>query len=1807
MTQQQRRSARVEKLEDRHLLAAVSGEVFLDGNADGIRQAGETTVPGVVVYLDDNNNARRDPGEGARVTDGDGIYTFPQLIEGEYRFRVDPGPGRVQSAPQSAYGVDASVLTDEVVRRAWQVFTIDATGVTSFIGAPSTNRLEGLVQLADGDLLGANLTTNTVFRINPNNGEQLSLSTNSEDMLGGLAYDPVGDTVYTLLRTTQDPTLLQLATVDSNTGLVTVVGPGYSGLSTVTDLAYDAVNERIIGFDDNDDEFFAFNLAGVGQTLSRRELIFGVQGQQPRSIDADGMAIAPPQLVADAGLPAGTYVWMFDDDNDAMTATFLVNVDTYGSLDVETGETVGIDDSIDSDTAVNLAALTRPSTGNVAYTFSVDQFETRNGIDFGLTEDVIGFRARPGQPPSGPGAIAYEGLTVVGGAVGNDVVEITLNRRPETDVVLNLTTSTQLGGPTGVLLSDSQLVFTPDDWDQPRLVTLSPDVDNPPVNILAVSLTISVDQPVTDPEWRTLRSRVLPVRVLPPVQEIDFSTPVINELLVEANFASRFSETNDQIIELRGQPGQLLPQGTYFVVVNENFISTGEIDTVIDLSGQSFGSNGMLVLQQPDSDHSVSPFANVLQSTTTGFLGLPGGIATSNNANGTLNSTFDSAGYFLIQSDTPPVVGADIDADNDGLPDAGGVFSSWNVYDAISMHRFVGSGVAAYSPIVAIEDFLNSNSRPAAAPGTVFVVLEGYGYAGRLGDSVGSQADDWVFGEVDDVGASFFGADRDDPNLYELANELPSQPALFDRALDHFGESNFTGGVRGTVLLRPSEAAIANGVDPDTRVPGEGVTVLADTNGNGVRDDLVFVVEPDDAVPPFDINNPLPADATFSLTNFYPGVTIMEDVLGSAFLRDNIQAERQRNFLTLSGNRIFSRGFDWFTDSSRLRFDFYRPVQSVSIDAIGNEFTSIGYGNLVAYDINGQIIATAQSQPLANSRRETITLTAPGEQIVRVEAFSGDGPLGGSPFGRFDRLTYVQSEPTAVTDQNGLYEIDGLFPGDFEVQVLDGGGAGILVNQPPTPIQVNRYENFIVDYVLQPNTDPVALDDAFVIDENPPVLSLVGQVPATDLDVNAGLTFEFIGGNVAGFQIDPTTGVITVADSEPLDFELQPVRIMTVRITDALQSTTTSRVTVALRDVNEAPIVADEPLLVTEDTPPGTAIGAVSAVDPDASLGQELRFQVVGGDGASQFSIDSITGVVTMNDPAQLDFEQTNRLTLRVEVSDTAFVPSSSIVDQEIVILNVNDPPALEDTAFTLPENLTGTLLTLQVLDPDVGQNHAFQFDQSNPGTAANLLTVLPDGRITVNEGVELDFETQPNLSLGVIVSDDGAPSIATQETITITLNNVDEPARLLSQEFSIEERPGLTNVGTLTLIDNDSDPAQSQIQILPGPSSDLFEISLATGSATAYDLTLAAGTVLDHETQSTYSLDVEIASSNPQVPVVTETITINVTDINEGPQIVTDELIVSEIPGAGDLIGRVIATDPEDDDLTFQIIGGNQQANFTIDAETGDVRVAPGVVFEADDLLPPDLTLEVRASDQDDSVDQVISLKLNNVNEPPVFDDALAQTLDPQAATSGQLFELTLPDGLASDPEGADFDYRVYLTGTDPNLRQLPSWLSYDATTQTLSGRPSPADRAQAGNGGVVDLTVRAIELGPFPLAAEVNFTITIGLGDAPFRNGAADGPDRFDVDANGEVAALDALRIINYLAANGSELDPDSVDAFSGYVDVNGDNQVTALDALQVINEINSRQNGGGIASEPLDDRDERAEAVDAVLTSEIGTGLF
>ena len=93
------RRLQAERLEDRQLLATISGAVFNDLNADGVKNTGESGQSGWTVYLDADGNGQLGTGEISTTTATDGSYSFDGLAAGTYTVAEVQQLGWQQTSP----------------------------------------------------------------------------------------------------------------------------------------------------------------------------------------------------------------------------------------------------------------------------------------------------------------------------------------------------------------------------------------------------------------------------------------------------------------------------------------------------------------------------------------------------------------------------------------------------------------------------------------------------------------------------------------------------------------------------------------------------------------------------------------------------------------------------------------------------------------------------------------------------------------------------------------------------------------------------------------------------------------------------------------------------------------------------------------------------------------------------------------------------------------------------------------------------------------------------------------------------------------------------------------------------------------------------------------------------------------------------------------------------------------------------------------------------------------------------------------------------------------------------------------------------------------------------------------------------------------------------------------------------------------------------------------------------------------------------------------------------------------------------
>lgn len=426
----------------------------------------------------------------------------------------------------------------------------------------------------------------------------------------------------------------------------------------------------------------------------------------------------------------------------------------------------------------------------------------------------------------------------------------------------------------------------------------------------------------------------------------------------------------------------------------------------------------------------------------------------------------------------------------------------------------------------------------------------------------------------------------------------------------------------------------------------------------------------------------------------------------------------------------------------------------------------------------------------------------------------------------------------------------------------------------------------VVITLLDVNEAPHLETQTFSIAENSANGSDVGTITGTDPDAGQSLTYAITAGNAFdAFAIDPATGHITVNNGAALNFELNPQFTLTVTVhDDANPSLSASTlVHINLRDVNEAPQIAEKTFTLSQRPDVGGSLGSMTASDPDA--GQSLTYAIVSGNDAGIFAIDPATGLITVAIPSGLNFDGSPTLSLVVQVTDNGdpALSASANVSIKLALVNQNQAPHIEARSFTLDENsANGTVVgTITGTDPDAGQTLTYSI---TGGNSTGAFAINPaTGQITVAKSEVVNFETNPGFNLEVRVTDNGSPVKFAATHVTISLNNVNEAPQLAEKTFSLDEKsPNGTAVGTVTGTDPDAGQTLTY-SIVSGNTNNAFTINPTTGA-----ITVANSAALDFATIQKFTLQVKATDNGNPALSATTSVTINLKQVSTGVKTVS-------------------------------------------------------------------------------------------------------------------------------------------------------------------------------------------------------------------------------------------------------------------------------------------------------------------------------
>eukprot|EP01029_Cantina_marsupialis_P010034 TRINITY_DN22_c0_g2_i3.p1 TRINITY_DN22_c0_g2~~TRINITY_DN22_c0_g2_i3.p1 ORF type:complete len:4249 (+),score=1569.44 TRINITY_DN22_c0_g2_i3:541-12747(+) len=586
-----------------------------------------------------------------------------------------------------------------------------------------------------------------------------------------------------------------------------------------------------------------------------------------------------------------------------------------------------------------------------------------------------------------------------------------------------------------------------------------------------------------------------------------------------------------------------------------------------------------------------------------------------------------------------------------------------------------------------------------------------------------------------------------------------------------------------------------------------------------------------------------------------------------------------------------------------------------------------------------------------------------------------------------DELTYAFVDGADVALGHFSISTDGQITSnagiDFEVKyeyvlsviVTDSTGNSDTAEVTITVLDVNEEPSIVVDQVFN------------VKERDPQGTVATDSIETTDPEMNNGvdqhLTFAIFSGNDEGhWCIDSITSKITLCIGG-LDYETTTTYDLEIQVTDdgIPSKTTRGFVKIEVENQNDLPEFdpidnSDSRWTIPENSGVDTLVGPpVTASDPDPYDADKLEFSLL--DHPDLFTINSVTGQITVVEGAILNYESNPRTTVHIRVTDSVgdFVETSV----EIKLSDANERPSIEDQTFFVPERSPkGTKLDDLIQATDI-DGDAIALSMVDPAEANGVFAVSPSGTISVatdNKDL-LTFPTQYTFT--AMVTD----VFGLTDTASITVKSADaniSPTIELKTYNIPENSPVDTLVGQLIGNDVDVEDANLKDYRIKN-NAGTFRVDKETG-----EIFVADASKFDHEAFPYLSFMGGVCDRMEKCAY--GVMNVNVNNVNEAPVLVTQSASILENVEKGKMFD-IEATDVDNEDVityTWKLTSSGDDP-LSLDPSTGQVDLVGDIDYET---IAVSYTYKLIVNDKlglNDVINDFI-ISIIDENDPPMVEE---------------------------------------------------------------------------------------------------------------------------------------------------------------------------------------------------------------------------
>ncbi|KAL7848430.1 hypothetical protein AOLI_G00231480 [Acnodon oligacanthus] len=439
----------------------------------------------------------------------------------------------------------------------------------------------------------------------------------------------------------------------------------------------------------------------------------------------------------------------------------------------------------------------------------------------------------------------------------------------------------------------------------------------------------------------------------------------------------------------------------------------------------------------------------------------------------------------------------------------------------------------------------------------------------------------------------------------------------------------------------------------------------------------------------------------------------------------------------------------------------------------------------------------------------------------------------------------------------------------------------------------------------------------------------------------------------------------------------------------------------------------------------GTLLLKLNATDLDEGTNAEVEYSYTlytSEKTQEKFSLDPNTGEIRVRD--MIDFEEVKSFDIYVEARDKG---ANSLSDQckiLVLITDINDNyPDITVKSFKslIREDIAvGTVIAVvSVSDRDSGKNGEVVLSIRNAPLLPFALNKSAEDYFQLMVREPLDREKVSRYEITLHVTDEGAPPLTDNETITLEVLDVNDNAPVFPQSsYTIHlvenNEPGAL-LCSLTARDPDLNENQYLVyfivekEIANTSVSVLFSINPENGD-------LYALRTFDYEHEKEFLFHAEARDSG--IPPLSSNVTVRVIILDQNdnaPQIVSPwrakgsiiEEVVPRATDKGSLVAKVIALDADsaqNSRITYQFLQVTDATLFTLDSYNGEIRTARMFTYRD----PKQQRLIVIAKDNGDPPHSAtVTIKVSTMEEVTQFTETTEVPIEYDLFTDLNLYLL--------------------------------------------------------------------------------------------------------------------------------------------------------------------------------------------------------